>query len=50
MSIEPTIATPEPRPEPGGYDPPCIELQLTAEALDQEILYAGGPAGSLPPG
>jgi hypothetical protein len=40
MSIEPTI-TREPPPEPESYDPPRIEIQFTAEALEQEILYAG---------
>jgi hypothetical protein len=30
------------RPDPvPAYEPPRIELRLTAEALDREILYAG---------
>jgi hypothetical protein len=29
-----------------GYEPPRIELRLTAEALEREILYAG--TGSAP--
>jgi hypothetical protein len=33
-----------------GYEPPRIELRLTAEALEREILYAGEPSnGSGPP-
>jgi hypothetical protein len=42
MSMEPrTDTTPL---EPGRYEPPRVEILLTAEALEREILYAGGPS------
>ena len=41
MAIEPTIGSPEPQPPPRGYEPPRIEVQLTAEELEREVLYAG---------
>ena len=46
MSTEPhTDTTP---PEPSRYEPPRVEIQLTAEALEREILYAGEPSGLEP--
>jgi hypothetical protein len=43
MSIEPTIGRSESQPEPRGYEPPRVEVQLTSEELEREILYAGEP-------
>jgi hypothetical protein len=34
--------------EPSPYEPPRIEIHLTAEALEREILYAGEPTGLEP--
>jgi hypothetical protein len=31
-------------PEPRRYEPPRVEILLTAEALEREILYAGVPS------
>jgi hypothetical protein len=42
MSTEPVFDTPPPS-EPRAYEPPRIELHLTPEALEREILYAGEP-------
>jgi hypothetical protein len=42
MPMEPrTDTTP---PESGHYEPPRVEILLTAEALEREILYAGEPS------
>jgi hypothetical protein len=40
---EPHQEQPEPQPVPG-YEPPRIEVVLTAEALGREGLYAGATA------
>ena len=39
-TLEPLQKEPEPQPVPG-YEPPRIEVVLTAEALGREGLYAG---------
>ena len=47
METEATNITPEPqKTQSGEYEPPRIETVLTADELEREVLYAGGPVPS----